>query len=168
MPSKIKSNLESGAVHHGSSHLRIGQFDSFIPDPKRLSEHFTRANLIAFAKTMAWVVPLTILIWVYAEREQIAVEPGRVIPIEVRTTAPNRIVTLIAADKNIVADLSGPRGQLEQVLSIISRPTENDRVWIDVDARLPPGNHQISTLGIANGPLFVKIGRASCRERVEM
>ena len=30
----------------------------------------TRANFNAFLKSMAWVVPLTVLIWVYAEREE--------------------------------------------------------------------------------------------------
>src|SRR4051812_37804191 len=70
---------------------------------------FTRDNLVSFARSMAWVVPLTILIWIYAEREQLAPAPGRVIPIDVKTSAPNRVVKLLSpVDKNIVADLAGP------------------------------------------------------------
>ena len=38
---------------------------------RRLQRNMTRANFNAFLKSMAWVVPLTVLIWVYAEREGI-------------------------------------------------------------------------------------------------
>jgi len=138
------------------------QPDHLLSHPKHWSEHFTRENVISVLKNLAWVVPLTILIWIYAEREQIATEPGRVIPIDVRTTAPNRIVTLITpADKNIVAELAGPRAQLEKVLGILSRPGENDSVpvTIDIDPSLPPGTKQtIPTARVAESPLFTSLG----------
>jgi len=137
------------------------QLDRFLPDPKRIAESFTRENIIAFLKALGWVVPLTILIWIYAEREQIATEQGRIIPIEIRTTAPNRIVTLISPpDKNIVAEMSGPRAQLDKVLMTLSRPGENEAVpvTIDVDPSLPPGRHPIASARAGDSPLFMNRG----------
>src|SRR5215213_10121517 len=118
---------------------RPNTLEYFIPSRRQIAALFTRENLVNFARTMAWVVPLTILIWIYAEREQVATAPGRVIPIDVKTSAPNRIVKLISpADKNIVADLAGPRAQLDDVLGIISRPGDNDRIRLEIDPGLAP------------------------------
>src|SRR3954467_3445784 len=74
----------------------------WTPNMWRWRERFSRENVMNSLRTLAWVVPLTILIWIYAEREQLATEPVVIIPIDVKTTAPNRVVTLISpADKNI-------------------------------------------------------------------
>src|SRR3982750_1628129 len=68
-------------------------------------------------KTLAWVAPLTILIWIYAEREQSIPVSGVSFPIEVRTTDPTRLVTLRdPADHNVVATLLGPRTSVERVM----------------------------------------------------
>ena len=37
----------------------------------RFTSGFTRENIISNLKTLAWVVPLTLLIWIWAEREQV-------------------------------------------------------------------------------------------------
>lgn len=126
--------------------------------PGRIGKHFSRERFVEFIKTLAWVAPLTALIWIYAEREQQWHET-QTIPIEVRTTAPDRVVRLISpSDKNIIAELSGPRKQLLAALDII-RPTETDRVMINVDPNLTPGRaHEIPTSQVQNSPPFTTFG----------
>ncbi|HEY8666900.1 MAG TPA: hypothetical protein VIL86_09555, partial [Tepidisphaeraceae bacterium] len=75
---------------------------------------FTRENVIDQSKTLAWVIPLTFLIWVYAEREQVAKEEKFQFPIEVRSNDANKIVTIVEPrDKKMTADLQGPQANLE-------------------------------------------------------
>jgi hypothetical protein len=144
----------------GSKGSMQSQLERLLPDPKRVSESFTRENVIASLKTMGWVVPLTILIWIYAEREQIDTQPERIIPIDVRTTAPNRIVTLISpVDKNIISKMTGPRAQLDRLVTLL-RPgeSENVPVMIDIDPSLPPGRHSIASARIGDNPMFTGRG----------
>src|SRR5881392_2688309 len=68
---------------------------------------FTLENLFVTLKTLAWVTPLTILIWVYAEREQVTSRPVT-IPIAVKSVDPNRIVRLRSGDESVSAQISGP------------------------------------------------------------
>src|SRR4051812_25126512 len=75
---------------------------------------FTTENFFAFMKTFAWVAPLTILIWVYAEREQV-VQRETTIPIAVKSTDPNRIVSLKPGDESILAFVGGPRLAVDRV-----------------------------------------------------
>src|SRR5688500_9862212 len=83
---------------------------------------FTRENLVSGAKTLAWVVPLTVLIWVYAEREQLIPEQSVPIPINVTSGDPSRVVTLLhPPDKMILADLEGPRSRIDAVRNEFSR-----------------------------------------------
>src|SRR3954467_1240724 len=53
-------------------------------------ETYSRAGGI---KTFLWVAPLTVLIWIYAEREQIDRVDVRV-PIKLLSKSPDRIITL--------------------------------------------------------------------------
>src|SRR4051812_27900483 len=46
-------------------------------------EYFTTERIGAFFKTLLWVAPLTILIWIYAERQQQYKQNDVSIPIEV-------------------------------------------------------------------------------------
>src|SRR6266550_1275429 len=74
-------------------------------------------KVIDVSKTLAWVAPLTVLIWIYAEREQSVPYSGVSFPIELRTTDSNRLVTLRdPSDHNVVATLLGPRTAVERVM----------------------------------------------------
>lgn len=105
-----------------------------------LSRTLAVENIFAFFKTAAWVVPLTILIWVYAEREQVAKKPDVTIPIAVKSTDPNRIVQLRIIGHAIMAELVGPRAQVDRVYDIVTRPGDEPAVQIEIDTRrYPPG-----------------------------
>jgi len=124
--------------------------------PRRMKQYFSAERVLDVLKTLAWVAPLTVLVWVYAEREQLARPTNVSIPIEVRSTAPNRIVRLLG-DKNVMVDLEGPRRNVDALIDALSKPTSDlDRLQIDLDASLTPNRrHEISSLPlIANQPLF--------------
>jgi hypothetical protein len=116
--------------------------------------YMSRESFLDFFKTMLWVVPLTILIWVYAEQEQVAEDKSEVVLIQLRSTDPNRIVTLgNPGNESIVCDLRGPRAKLEYVKAELTRP-----VTIDVPAAYNLGPQQFETAHLRDAGLFVSNG----------
>src|SRR5688572_310859 len=82
----------------------------------RFHNSLTRENLIAHAKTFAWVAPLTLLIWIYAEREQVNIREDEPVPFELVNGDGNRVVSL-RQDTNLILKLTGPRAAVEDVLN---------------------------------------------------
>jgi hypothetical protein len=118
-------------------------------------------QFVTFLKNLIWVVPLTLLIWVYAEREQTVTLSTEPISIDVRTNDHNRIVTLrLPRDKNIIVELSGPRAQLDRVRELLRpRPDGEAAVQIYVDPQIDAGAQQILTVSqINNLPIFKNNG----------
>jgi hypothetical protein len=114
-------------------------------------------------KTLAWVAPLTILIWIYAEREQSIPVTNVTFPIEVRVSDNNRLVTLKdPADHNVVATLSGPRSAVDRAIhDLQAGGSDRALVQIDVDPRRtrPRGEFNLSSGDvIANNLFFVRQG----------
>lgn len=120
-----------------------------------------RDEIRNFLKAMAWVVPLTILIWVYAEREQTTQTAPWPIPVAVKTTDPKKQVTIVSPDRNIMARLSGPRRLVEEVANTLTAGTPQ-RVEIFVPAGMlgvKPGTRiSVPTVWVGNNPLFVSRG----------
>src|SRR5438128_11984242 len=84
----------------------------------RWINRFTRENVISGVKTLAWVVPLTLLIWIYAEREQVQPAKDVSVPFELVNPDLNRVVTLKPPqDKNLILELQGPQGRLQELLN---------------------------------------------------
>jgi hypothetical protein len=120
-----------------------------------------RDSLVGFLKTLVWVAPLTLLIWVYAEREQNVKQEGVIVPIEVRTSDPNRIVTLrLPADKNVVLELYGPRAKVDHIRDLLKpNPKDGAPLVIDIDSQIAAGeNKQTTTSLINNNPVFKSNG----------
>ena len=111
---------------------------------------FTRESILGSLTTLAWVVPLTVLIWIYAEREQLFTDTSVPIPIEVNSGDPNRVVTIIRpAEKMVMADLQGPRSRVELVKSSLSGGDHPTPLTIGVDGNLTPGQpHDIQTKSV--------------------
>jgi hypothetical protein len=109
---------------------------------------FTRENVISNLKTLAWVVPLTFLIWVYAEREQIATYKDEPLPFELVSVDPNRVVTLnVRQDKNLMVDLQGPQARVQDVLQRLrgGAGTAPQGIRLEVDSSLSPNKeHEIN------------------------
>jgi hypothetical protein len=122
---------------------------------------FTRDNVASALKTLAWVVPLTLLIWVYAEREQLYKEPTVPIPINVASGDPTRVYTLLhPPDKMILADLEGPRSKIDQVRNEFSRSGGVEALEINVDRlQLAKGRHELRVRElVASHPIFAQSG----------
>ena len=83
---------------------------------RRFQRRFTRQNVVSFLKTLAWVVPLTLLIWIYAEQEQLVTATNVPATIDVQSTDPGRTVTLLSPrEKMILCDLRGPNSILDRI-----------------------------------------------------
>jgi hypothetical protein len=67
-------------------------------------------------KTFLWVAPLTVLIWIYAEREMLAIELGVQAQVQVQLSNPaERILIGVVEQPSISLDLKGPRASLDAV-----------------------------------------------------
>ena len=88
-------------------------------------------------KTFLWVAPLTALIWIYAERAQIASHESRV-EIDVKSNSADRLVTVISpADRSVTLDMRAPRASLDAVREWISTSSRPIEVFIPDD--IAPG-----------------------------
>jgi hypothetical protein len=101
-------------------------------------------------KTLAWVAPLTLLIWVYAEREQIYRTPDPFpIPIEVKSADPTQVVALLRPTEPVVmAHLEGPRSQIDALRDEFTRDG-GTAVEITVEKR-SNGTHELQVATLLN------------------
>lgn len=108
---------------------------------------FSRDSFVNSLKSLAWVAPLTVLIWVYAVREHVDKMSNVPITISLRGNDPTRFVRLESPlDGNIHADLSGPQGQLDDVKELLG----SKGVAIEIDHNLTPGEHEIGVAAELN------------------
>lgn len=116
---------------------------------------FSRESLLSSLRALVWVVPLTMLIWVWAEREQVATQSNFGFTVDVHSTDPGRIATLKSPAGGIMhADLKGPQGRIDEVKKWL----ESGQVLIDIDRNFTPGDHQISADVLNKQPRVVQAG----------
>jgi hypothetical protein len=120
--------------------------------------NFTREQLWSATKSFAWIAPLSVLIWVYAEREQIRPPVRQTIPITVRTSDPRQVVTILrpAGEQAILADLQGPQQAIEGVMARLSRPSEGAAI-ITLTSNAT-GERDVSTSLIRESEIFLNSG----------
>lgn len=124
------------------------------PLPKRMAaavrrwarETFNREQFVSALKSLVWVAPLTLLIWIYAEREQ-QDDPRAQFQVEVRSGSPGQVVRL--ADESgrpaatVTARLRGPK-------AAVGVAVENLRagapVQVVIEGARQPGLHDIDIL----------------------
>ena len=113
-----------------------------------------------FVKTMLVVVPLTVLIWIYAERAQIG--PDKVsLLISAGTVEPNLVADILESDEQpLTINLNGPRGQVEALKQRLDKLLEDGRYKLTlsgVDAAV--GQHTIDAAQLLNrDPIFANSG----------
>lgn len=96
-----------------------------------------RNRLLQSLKTLLWVAPLTVLLWVYAEQEKLGKLNDVRVRIEVRSASTDRIVTLISPrEGELRLDLEGPTASLEDVRSRITDPRSKP---LEIVVNDPPG-----------------------------
>jgi hypothetical protein len=113
---------------------------------------FTRQGMLDALRNFAWVAPLTILIWVYAEREQIFTPTRPDVPIHV--VGSNLFIT---PDQSLVSlELKGPQNGLDTVLLALGKAPG---LQIDISNTPARGRQHINVMDhIQNLPLFRDTG----------
>jgi hypothetical protein len=102
------------------------------------------------------LIEVTILIWIYAEREQLATQKNFPIPVEVRSSDPRQVIEVLSPVDGVVrADLVGPRAQLDRVREEFSRTEARARIEI---GSVQPGPHEISADAVAEDSRFAGNG----------
>lgn len=112
-------------------------------------------RVITSLKTLAWVTPLTILIWAYAEREQNFTDPNPVpCPVELQASSPDRSVILVLPDQTngahrdttVTVTLSGPRANVYAAeREIRTMNAGHPAIQIALGPEYAPGEHTLDT-----------------------
>lgn len=113
---------------------------------------FTRDKLAHVFRRLAWVAPLTLLIWIYAERQQ---ERRQTVTfsIDLAINAPDRVI-LGPTDRLVTAELRGPAAQLETVKNMLLTKSGKSAITLPLDTSLAADSYEIHTERIAADPLF--------------
>jgi hypothetical protein len=107
---------------------------------------FNREQLLASARALAWVAPLTLLIWIYAEREQQAPGTAR-FQIILKSADPTQVATFISAgEQNVMANLKGPKARLDEAMEKLDPRSGGGPVQIVIEGNRPPGQYEIDIL----------------------
>src|SRR5688500_14930782 len=134
--------------------------DWVIAQRNWLGDTFSRDRVVSFLKTLVWVAPLTLLIWVYAEREQVYTSETEAIPFELVSSDPKRIVSLKGGDRNLMVELQGPRARVADVLEKLRGGTIPQGIRIEPDPALSVNDdHDIPTKPLLErNPIFRESG----------
>jgi hypothetical protein len=130
---------------------------------RRWTGNITREQVISNLKTLAWTIPLTLLIWIYAEREQVGTQKDISVPFEL-VTDPARSVSLADTrppqDKNLILELQGPQARLQEVKQKLSGGNLPQGLRIEIPSSLALNKeHSIDTLPLVqNDRIFTDAG----------
>ena len=130
----------------------------FVTSGRMWARHtLSRDSLISSLKTFLWVVPLTVMIWIYAEREQMVPVNNFPIKIEPLNNDPNRVVTFgdTGSRMTISADLLGTRDRVERVQRQLEASLA---LRLEVGQKQGSGSFPISTRSLGDDPLFKENG----------
>src|SRR3954468_1930194 len=84
--------------------------------------HVETHSRTAGFKTFLWVAPLTGLIWIYAEREQIDRADGVRVPIKLVSKSTDRIITIVEpTDRMLTLDIQGPKAGLNELRDVLAK-----------------------------------------------
>src|SRR4051794_11500101 len=107
---------------------------------------FNRESFVSSLRSLLWVAPLTLLIWIYAEREQQASGTAR-FQIVVKSADPTQIATFMSStDQNVMATLKGPKARLDEATEKLDPRSNSGAVQILVDGNRPPGQYEVDIL----------------------
>lgn len=94
-------------------------------------------RLLDVLRNLAWVVPLTLLVWLFAERENVVPKKDIPVAVQVKSELPDRFVALVApADKIVKIDLRGTSQRVDDARDLITR---EQGIKVVVPAATPTG-----------------------------
>ena len=103
-----------------------------------------RDRLMANLRTLITVVPLTVLVWVYAEQQQLVTQKDVPLHIAVQSGDPaHRLMTLLApSDGTIHVTLQGSQIGIDRVTADLQRTFVADALDVTIANSLPVGPRQ--------------------------
>lgn len=137
VPAARRTALSSSSPKAGALRRATGGTRRWLRDT------FSREQIAAGLKQLAWVAPLTVLIWVYAERRQ-QYRDTVTFNVVARSSSQNVHVTVAEpADGIVQAVLQGARSRIEEVETTVGAQAP---VVIDVPVDAKPG---VTTFNVA-------------------
>lgn len=127
------------------NHARVNSKSEAVA--RWLRESFSWKSIRSGLVTLCWLVPVTVVIWVYADRAQVVPVDNVSIPIGVQSSDPNRFVMLDMEDEatTITAQLSGPLSRIDDIRKDINPTDGKPTVIIPIESSLPRGTHDLDT-----------------------
>jgi hypothetical protein len=121
--------------------------------------HMNREKVVAFLKNILWVAPLTVLIWIYAERQQEDTRPQVTLPVEVISSDPTKVVRIVnPSDKNVVLTLKGPRAALDRLAEQINPASGSPPLQIPLNDTAAEGTQTVDSLRVGEDKRLVDAG----------
>ena len=150
-PATLTAEVKPRTLDYSISESKWSRFTRHLPSGEQI---------LSFLRTLIWVAPLTMLIWIYAEREQTVTVPSAPFQVEVKTTAANHIVTLsFPPDGMLMPEFSGPRAKIDKVKELLVPKADGAPVTLFVDPQLGSGSRDLPTVSqLNNHPLFKNNG----------
>lgn len=120
-----------------------------------------RHHVGEFLKTMVVVAPLTVLIWIYAERSQVTDETHQV-AIDFRSADPAKLAAIITDRTPLVLDLKGSRSQISRMKEDFARRAASGQLIATLPSNYSqPGDVTIDMATLLNSdPTFNNYGVA--------
>ena len=107
---------------------------------------FNRESFASSLRSLLWVAPLTLLIWIYAEREQQIPGTAR-FQIAVKSADPTQVAAFTSlTDQNVMATLKGPKARLDEATEKLDPRSGAAAVQIVIDGNRPPGQYEVDIL----------------------
>lgn len=115
----------------------------------------SRHRAAEILKTLVVVVPLTLLIWIYAERSQLKPGSAQVSVV----LAPARQTLAPTEPLGLSLDFEGPQNQLTQLKEELSKRTATGQLRVSLPEIYDAGDNTIDTkLLLSNDPFFASYG----------
>lgn len=116
----------------------------------------TRQRTLELLKTLTLVLPLTVLIWIYAERAQTSTEKASVF-FDVTSSDPDQWATVTdPVNTPVTVELNGPRAKVDALKNELERISADRRLRVPLTAKFPSGSEPpVSVVGLFNN--FVNV-----------
>ena len=145
MASESKDNASNGSSAHAVS--RRATLDYFNPASasNRLRRMFgTREKVTEGFKTLFWVIPLTVLIWIYAERQQLLQNPASVqgVTVELRKDPGRSVLFTDQGEQTVTLKLMGPLEGVRKAIDRLTQRIPHEILYLDVGSDRPLNDNQ--------------------------